>query len=380
VRGTPAAGVMRQEVGGSKTHVRDWNDPKMPGIALQSRTRATVNNPLTKGREVRCESQPIWTNRMHRLEVGPRDDSLPLNQDLQDAIDTWFAHLAHERGRADKTLEAYARDLRQFLNWLEGTLGHVPCLGDLAKLDAKRFRAFMAARRQAGLSGRSLARTMSALRMFFRWLEAEEISASRAVQQVALPKVPHGVPKPLTVERAQAVIDSQSADGDWISARDAAVLLLLYGSGLRIAEALAIQRKDAPTAEREVLHIVGKGGKERLVPVLPVTRDAITRYIALCPFPLAPDAPLFLGAKGGRLSPRIVQLLMARLRDALGLPATATPHALRHSFATHLLSAGADLRQIQELLGHASLSTTQVYTEVDRARLLAVYDRSHPRA
>ena len=143
---------------------------------------------------------------------------------------------------------------------------------------------------------------------------------------------------------------------------------------------MAIQRKDAPSAEREVLHIAGKGGKERLVPVLPVTRDAITRYIALCPFPLAPDAPLFLGAKGGRLSPRIVQLLMARLRDALGLPATATPHALRHSFATHLLSAGADLRQIQELLGHASLSTTQVYTEVDRARLLAVYDRSHPRA
>jgi integrase/recombinase XerC len=312
--------------------------------------------------------------------VQPRDGGLPLNQDLQDAIEAWRMYLGHERGRADKTLEAYARDLRQFLGWLEGTLGHGPCLGDLARLDAKRFRAFMAARRHAGVSGRSLARTMSALRMFFRWLEAEEITASRAVLQVALPRVPHGVPKPLTVDKAQAVVDDRSADDDWLVARDTAVLLLLYGSGLRIAEALAIVRKDAPIDGREVLRVAGKGGKERLVPVLPVTRAAIVRYVALCPFPLASDSPLFLGARGGRLSPRIVQLVMSRLREALGLPATATPHALRHSFATHLLSAGADLRQIQELLGHASLSTTQVYTEVDRARLLAVYDRSHPRA
>jgi integrase/recombinase XerC len=158
------------------------------------------------------------------------------------------------------------------------------------------------------------------------------------------------------------------------------VLLLLYGSGLRISEALGIARRDAPTEGREVLRVIGKGGKERMVPVLPVTQAAVARYVALCRYPLAPDGPLFLGAKGGRLSPRIVQLLMERLRGALGLPDTATPHALRHSFATHLLSAGADLRQIQELLGHASLSTTQVYTEVDRERLLAVYEKAHPRA
>lgn len=309
------------------------------------------------------------------------DGGLPLAQDLQDAIAAWFAHLAHERGRAEKTLEAYERDLRQFLTWLKGALGHAPCLADLARLDAKRFRAFMAARRRAGFAGRSLARSMSSLRMFFRWLEAEEITRNRAVLQVTLPKVPHGIPKPLTVEKAAAVVgDGAAADLDWIAARDTAVLLLLYGSGLRISEALGIVRKDAPTAERDVLRIVGKGGKERLVPVLPVTRNAIARYIALCPYPLAPDTPLFLGAKGGRLGPRIVQLAVEHLRDTLDLPATATPHALRHSFATHLLSAGADLRQIQELLGHASLSTTQVYTEVDRERLLAVYDKAHPRA
>jgi integrase/recombinase XerC len=217
--------------------------------------------------------------------------------------------------------------------------------------------------------------------MFFRWLEAEDIAKSRAVQHVALPKVPHGIPRPLTLEKAAAVVDGgATAELDWIAARDTAVLLLLYGSGLRISEALAIKRKDAPTPERDVLRVVGKGGRERLVPVLPITREAIARYIALCAYPLAPDTPLFLGAKGGPLSPRIVQLAMARMREVLGLPDTATPHALRHSFATHLLSAGADLRQIQELLGHASLSTTQVYTEVDRAHLLRVYDKAHPRA
>jgi integrase/recombinase XerC len=308
-------------------------------------------------------------------------EALPLGQDLQDAAKSWLDHVVHERGHAEKTREAYERDLRQFLGWLESALGHPPCLADLAALDAKRIRAFMAARRKAGLTSRSLARTMSALRMFFRWLEAEDIAKSRAVQHVALPKVPHGIPRPLTLEKAAAVVDGgATAELDWIAARDTAVLLLLYGSGLRISEALAIKRKDAPTPERDVLRVAGKGGRERLVPVLPITRDAIARYIGLCPYPVAPDTPLFLGAKGGPLSPRIVQLAMARMREVLGLPDTATPHALRHSFATHLLSAGADLRQIQELLGHASLSTTQVYTEVDRAHLLRVYDKAHPRA
>jgi integrase/recombinase XerC len=315
------------------------------------------------------------------LEEILQDGALPLAQDLADTIADWFSALQHERGATTHTLQAYERDLRQFLGWLKGELGHAPCLADLARLDAKRFRSFMAHRRRAGFSGRSLARTMSALRSFFRWLEAEEVMSNRGVRQVALPKVAHGIPKPLTVAKAAAVVDAGPGTGlDWIAARDAAVLLLLYGSGLRISEALGLRAKDAPVEGRDVLRIVGKGGKERLVPVLPVTQAAIARYLALCPMPLEADGPLFRGAKGGRLSPRIVQLAMERLRATLELPETATPHALRHSFATHLLSAGADLRQIQELLGHASLSTTQVYTEVDRERLLAVYDAAHPRA
>jgi integrase/recombinase XerC len=312
-----------------------------------------------------------------------RDDGVlpPAAADLRAAAEAWLGHMAHEQGRAEKTLEAYARDLRQLVAWLAGELRRAPALSDLAGLEARGFRAFMAARRRAGCTSRSLARTMSGLRTFFRWLDTEDVASAQAILQVMLPRVPHGIPKPLTVEKAKAVVEAGArAELDWIAARDAAVLLLLYGSGLRISEALAVSPREAPTEGRDILRVIGKGARERLVPVLPVTQAAVTRYIALCPYALAPDGPLFLGAKGGRLSPRIVQLLIERLRAGLGLPDTATPHALRHSFATHLLAAGGDLRQIQELLGHASLSTTQVYTEVDRARLLAVYDKAHPRA
>jgi integrase/recombinase XerC len=315
------------------------------------------------------------------LDTMPDGAPLAATEDLRAEVGAWLAHLAHERGRAPNTLVAYQRDLRQFLSWLNKDLGRAPGLGDLAGVDTRRLRAFLASRRRSRVSSRSLARGLSGLRAFFRWLETEDIARNRAILQVARPRVGHGIPKPLSVEKAAAVVDGGAAVAlDWIAARDSAVLLLLYGSGLRISEALGIARRDAPGAGRETLRVVGKGGKERLVPVLPVTQEAVSRYLALCPHALTADGPLFLGAKGGRLSPRIVQLLMERLRGALGLPDTATPHALRHSFATHLLSAGADLRQIQELLGHASLSTTQVYTEVDRERLLAVYDRAHPRA
>jgi integrase/recombinase XerC len=289
--------------------------------------------------------------------------------------------MAHEMGRADNTRAAYERDLRQLVDWLQRHLGRAPGLADLAGLDSRQFRAFLASRRQSGAASRSLARSLSGLRTFFRWLEAEDVARNRAIQQVARPKIGRSLPRPLNVEKAAAVVDGgMETVLDWVAARDAAVLLLLYGSGLRISEALGVARRDAPVEGREMLRVIGKGGKERLVPVLPVIQAAVARYVALCPYPLAPDGPLFLGAKGGPLSPRIVQLLMEGLRAALGLPDTATPHALRHSFATHLLSAGADLRQIQELLGHASLSTTQVYTQVDRERLLAVYDKAHPRA
>ena len=308
-------------------------------------------------------------------------DGLPLGDDLKRVIAAWFAHLTHERGQSPKTLEAYERDLRQFLGFLKQHRGHAPCLGDLATIDAKTVRAFLAARRKQGAISRSLSRTLSALRTFFRWLEAEETLKNRAVLQIALPKIPHSVPKPLNVEAAAAVVGAvPEGHNDWTAARDTAVMLLLYGAGLRISEALSLTPKDAPIRGRDVMRIQGKGGKERMVPVLPIISAAIERYMTLCEHALEPNGPLFLGARGGPLSPRLIQLAMEKLRLELDLPDSATPHALRHSFATHLLSAGADLRQIQELLGHASLSTTQIYTEVDRQRLLNVYDAAHPRA
>ena len=224
-------------------------------------------------------------------------------QGLRAVASAWLAHMAHDLDRADNTLVAYERDLRQLLAWLEGDLGRPPALADVARLDARQLRRFLASRRQAKVGSRSLARSLSALRAFFRWLEAEDVARNRAIQQVSRPRVGHGIPKPLSVEKAAAVVDGgMTAELDWIAARDAAVLLLLYGSGLRISEALGVARRDAPTEGREVLRVVGKGGKERLVPVLPVTQAAVARYVALCPYPLAPDGPLFLGAKGGRLS------------------------------------------------------------------------------
>jgi len=309
------------------------------------------------------------------------DGELPLSDDLGRAAAAWFDYLVHERGHTPATLTSYERDLRQFLSFLRRDLGHAPCLADLARLEVKTVRRFLAARRREGAASRSLARTVSALRSFYRWLEATDRVANRALAQVAMPRLPHTLPKPLTVEKAAALVEAgDDAEDDWIRARDVAVMLLLYGAGLRISEALGLACRDAPVTGRDVLRIIGKGGKERLVPILPLTQRAVERYLALCPYPREAAAPLFVGAKGGPLSPRLIQLAIARMRDALGLPETATPHALRHSFATHLLAAGADLRQIQELLGHASLSTTQVYTEVDRERILAVYDRAHPRA
>ncbi len=307
------------------------------------------------------------------------DAELPLGDDLREAVTGWLRHLSHERGQSIATQTAYERDLRQFLGFMKAHLGHPPCLGDLARLDAKTIRAFLAKRRKAGAVSRSLSRTLSALRMFFRWMEREDTLKNRSVLQIALPKIPHSVPKPLNVESAAAVV-ARSDDPSWIAARDTAVMMLLYGCGLRISEALSLTPKSAPLNGRDVMHITGKGGKERIVPALAIVSSAINRYMKLCPYTLPADAPLFVGARGGPLSPRLIQLAMEKMRGELGLPDTATPHALRHSFATLLLSAGADLRQIQELLGHASLSTTQIYTEVDRDRLLKVYDNAHPRS
>lgn len=310
-----------------------------------------------------------------------RDHDASQNMPLREIVQAWLCELQAERDVSNHTLDAYSRDLTQFGDFLSRRLGRAVLLGDLYDLDARVFRSFMASRRSAGAVSRSLRRTMSALRSFFRWLEAREILKNRAVLNVAMPKLPHSVPKPLSVDKARGVVATgMDVDVDWVAARDAAVLLLLYGCGLRISEALSIRVAQAPVGPRETLRVTGKGRKERIVPVLPLVREAVGRYLELCPYPLEGDGFLFLGVKGGPLSPRIIQLRMKDLRETMGLPDTATPHALRHSFATHLLSAGADLRQIQELLGHASLSTTQIYTEVDRDRLIEVYDQAHPRA
>lgn len=305
--------------------------------------------------------------------------------DVEAALRQWFAYLSTERNLAEKTQEAYGRDLKCFLGFIARHLGEPATLKSLGGLKLRDFRAFLAARRNDDVSSRSLARSLSAIRMFFRFLDRRGILKNDAVRAIQTPKLPHGVPKPLSVEAAGSVtsktgVGAHADAPDWVIARDAAVLTLLYGSGLRISEALALDRGEAPVGRRDVLRITGKGGKERVVPVLPVAQDAIARYLELCPFALAPKGPLFIGVKGKRLSARVIQLLMQRLRGAFALPDTATPHALRHSFATHLLGHGADLREIQELLGHASLSTTQIYTEVDAARLLKVYDDAHPRA
>ncbi|HTT48470.1 MAG TPA: tyrosine recombinase XerC [Pseudolabrys sp.] len=302
--------------------------------------------------------------------------------DVAAEIGRWLGYLGAERRMSPKTLEAYERDIGQFLDFLACHLGGAPSLKQLAKLTPADVRGFMAERRSEGLSSRSLMRVLAGARSFARFLERNGKGKVGALAAVRAPKVAKTLPKPLTIATAKRISDTELRAGEhsepWIVARDAAVLALLYGSGLRISEALSLRRESA--GARDVITVTGKGNKTRMVPVLPQVTKLIADYVALCPRDLPDDGPLFVGAHGGALSPRIVQLAMARLRGALGLPDTATPHALRHSFATHLLARGGDLRAIQELLGHASLSTTQIYTAVDSERLLEVYSSAHPRA
>ena len=306
-------------------------------------------------------------------------------RDVAGEIGRWLAYLGHERRMSPKTLEAYARDTSQFLGFLADHLGGAPSLKQLARLTPQDVRAFMAARRANGISARSLMRGLAGARSFARFLERGGKGKVAALTAVHAPKVPKTLPKPLAVPSAKRIADIDLRAGEdrepWIFARDAAVLALLYGSGLRIAEALSLKRADVPApGAGDVIIVKGKGNKARMVPVLPQVLSLVADYLALCPYHSSPDGPLFLGAKGGPLSPRIIQLTMERLRGALGLADTATPHALRHSFATHLLARGGDLRAIQELLGHASLSTTQIYTAVDTEHLLDAYKAAHPRA
>ncbi len=305
--------------------------------------------------------------------------------DVAAEVARWLAHLAAERRMSPKTVEAYGRDVSQFLGFLAGHLGGRPSLKHLARLSPADVRAFMAARRAEGIGSRSLMRTLAGARSFARFLERNHKGSVAALTAVRPPKVAKTLPKPLAIAAAKRIADTGLRAGEarepWILARDAAVLALLYGSGLRISEALGLKRQDVPQpGAGDVIMVTGKGNKQRMVPVLAQVTRLIADYVALCPYDLAADGALFVGAKGAPLNPRIVQLAMAGLRGALGLPDTATPHALRHSFATHLLARGGDLRAIQELLGHASLSTTQIYTAVDTERLLEVYRSAHPRA
>lgn len=310
------------------------------------------------------------------------DPILIMAPDLAAARTAWLLTLEGVRRMSAKSLEAYSRDVEQLCRFLTVHLGHPPGIADFGALRPGDFRAFLASRRREGVESATLARGLSGIRSLIRHLERGGQMESAAVNAVKTPKLGRRLPRPLTVGDAMKMVDTdrQLADDAWIAARDAAVFALLYGAGLRISEALGLTLADRPPVEGGAIRVTGKGGKTRLVPILPKVGEAVEAYLALCPFTLAPDQPLFRGAKGGPLSPRIIQLAMERLRGALGLPDSATPHALRHSFATHLLGAGGDLRTIQELLGHASLGTTQVYTGVDSARLMAAWEAAHPRA
>jgi integrase/recombinase XerC len=312
------------------------------------------------------------------------DQASGLAADFQAVVTDWLVGLVTERRSSGHTVESYARDLRQFCDFLADRSSPPVSLADFTALTPSDVRAFMARRRLEDVSSRSLLRMMAGVRSFARHLERTRRIEIPALFAARAPKVARSLPKPLPAEAARRLTALEGSEGaeaePWILARDAAVLGLLYGAGLRIAEALGIRRADAPIGDRDTLVVLGKGRKTRHAPVIAPVRRGIEAYLELCPYRLSLEGPLFVGARGGPLRARLIQLRIERLRGALGFPSNATPHALRHSFATHLLARGGDLRSIQELLGHASLSSTQIYTAVDGARLLDAYRAAHPRA
>lgn len=326
-------------------------------------------------------ARPAVLNSAHHLPRPLPAARFSAAPDLVDAIQAWQSRLADERRASPHTLAAYGRDLARFLDFLREHRGTVPTLAELAALRPSDFRAYLAHRANDGIARSSRSRALSVLRGFFRFLDRAGLVRNATLGAVRTAKLPKSVPKALSAEDALGVIDGggEGAAAPWLRARDVALFALLYGCGLRLSEALGLTRHQAPAAAGTIT-VRGKGGKERQLPVLPEVAQAVSRYIELLPHTLAPDAPLFHGVRGGPLHPRVVQRQMARVRAALLLPESATPHALRHSFATHLLAGGGDLRAIQELLGHASLSTTQRYTAVEAERLLKVHAASHPRA
>lgn len=299
---------------------------------------------------------------------------------LEAALTEWLSGLSALRGRAGHTIAAYRRDVTRFLAFQARHHGGEIGLCQIGTLEQSDLRAWMAYERDRGLSAQSLARALSATKGFARWAEQHQGEEATTLLSARGPRYRRRLPRPLSEEDAAEIIEAigDQAHDEWQQARDVAIVTLLYGSGLRLSEALSLNGTDHPLPD--MLRLRGKGDKERQVPVIPVVQEAVARYVRLCPWRLDRHQPLFRGARGGRLNPRLVQKVTQQARLQLGLPATATPHALRHSFASHLLSAGGDLRTIQELLGHASLSTTQAYTAVDAARLMEVYDAAHPRA
>ncbi len=306
--------------------------------------------------------------------------ALTLPQDVRDAIADWRQWLSAERRASNHTTENYLADLYAFLGFIQVHLGDAPGIRDLLRLNPRDFRSWLARRSMDGLAKSSTARALSSLRNFYRFLDRTGRGQNAAVNSIRNPKLPQSVPKPLSPQDAMAVLDNAGAwqDEPWLAKRNLALFTLLYGCGLRISEALDLNANQRPTGDS--LIITGKGNKQRLVPVLQIVRDAIDDYAKTCPY--APDGndPLFLGTRGKRLVAQVAQREMRKIRGLLNLPDTATPHAMRHSFATHLLAGGGDLRTIQDLLGHASLSTTQRYTAVDTERMMAVYQGTHPRA
>ncbi|MFK7879721.1 tyrosine recombinase XerC [Roseobacter sp.] len=298
----------------------------------------------------------------------------------RDALEVWLSHQRALRGAAENTITAYQGDVTEFLAVITEYKAEQQGLAALSRLTVTDMRAWMAQARGSGIGARSMARKLSAVKAFYRWLAEREGFEPTAVLSIRAPKFQKKLPRPLAEDAARSLIDAIEFQSDkpWVAARDVAVVTLLWGCGLRISEALGLTGADAPLPD--VLRITGKGGKERVVPVIPAAKASVSAYLRACPHPLDATGPLFKAVRGGALRPGAIQKVMARARMQLGLPASATPHALRHSFATHLLEAGGDLRAIQELLGHASLSTTQAYTAVDTARLMEVYDRAHPKA
>jgi integrase/recombinase XerC len=300
------------------------------------------------------------------------------------ALTDWQDWLTHEKHYSAHTLDAYSRDVISFFKFLGRHLGHAPGLEDLDRLSTRDFRGYLARQNADGLERTSTARAMSTLKTFFKYLVREGRIENTVIQTVRIPKVPKSIPKALSIQDALTALDvvEELSDDVWVGKRDKALLTLLYGCGLRLGEALKLSRDEGLRAldGDASLVISGKGGKQRLVPVLPAVSIAIQDYLDVCPFQFEGDAPLFVGVRGKRLNPAIAQKTVRELRALLKLPDSATPHALRHSFATHLLGGGGDLRTIQELLGHASLSSTQRYTEVDGEHLSMVYDATHPRA